>query len=101
MLNVGEENLQRFTATAKINSEITDWLKFNMNMRFTREDYVRPSALTDYFYEALAFKAWPILPLYDRNGYYYYSDDTSVAALAEGGSDKSKPIISTFRPAWK
>ena len=90
LLNVGEENLQRFTATAKINSEITDWLKFNMNMRFTREDYVRPSALTDYFYEALAFKAWPILPLYDRNGYYYYSDDTSVAALAEGGSDKKQ-----------
>lgn len=55
LLNVGEENLQRFTATAKINSEITDWLKFNMNMRFTREDYVRPSALTDYF-----TRRWPL-----------------------------------------
>lgn len=87
LLNMGEEDLQRFTATAKISSELTKWLMLNMNVRFTREDYVRPAALTDYLYEALAFKAWPILPLYDRNGHLYYSDDTSVAALEEGGSD--------------
>ncbi len=90
LIKIGEEDFQRFTATAKINSELTDWLKMNLNVRFTREDYKRPSALTDNLYEVLASKAWPILPLYDPNGHYYYSDNTSVAALAEGGVDKKQ-----------
>lgn len=90
LIRLGEESLQRFTATTKISSELTNWLRMNMNVRFTREDYVRPSALTDNLYNVLASKAWPILPLYDRNGHYYYSDDTQVAALAEGGSDKKQ-----------
>jgi TonB-linked SusC/RagA family outer membrane protein len=90
LIKLGDEGLDRFTATAKVGSELTDWLRLNMNIRFTREDYVRPSALTDYFYESLAFKAWPILPLYDRNGHYYYSDDTSVAALEEKGDDRKQ-----------
>ena len=90
LIKIGQEDLQRFTATTKINSELTNWLRLNMNVRFTREDYIRPSALTDYLYEALASKAWPILPLYDRNGHYYYSDNTQVAALEEGGSDKKQ-----------
>ena len=90
LIKIGDEGLQRFTATTKINSELTDWLKMNMNIRFTREDYIRPSTLTDNMYEVLAAKSWPILPLYDRNGYYYYSDNTQVASLAEGGSDKKQ-----------
>ncbi|MDR1718175.1 MAG: TonB-dependent receptor [Prevotella sp.] len=90
LIKLGNENLDRFTATAKISSELTNWLKLNMNMRFTREDYERPSQLTDWFYESLAYKGWPILPLYDRNGNFFYSDDTSVAGLAEGGKDKKQ-----------
>lgn len=90
LLRMGEEDLQRFTATAKINSKLTNWLKFNMNMRFTREDYERPSALTDNLYEQLAFKSWPTLPLYDRNGNYFYNDDTSIVALEKGGSDRKQ-----------
>lgn len=87
LIALGDENLNRFTATTKISSELNSWLRMNMNLRFTRQDYQRPSALTDSFYENLANKAWPILPLYDRNGYYYHSDDTSVASLAQKGKD--------------
>ena len=87
LLKMGDENLSRYTATAKIGSELTNWLRLNMSTRFTREDYERPSALTDYFYESLGFKSWPILPLYDRNGHYFHGDDTSVARLETGGKD--------------
>jgi TonB-linked SusC/RagA family outer membrane protein len=89
-LNLGNEYLKRYTATAKINSELTDWLRFGYNMRYTREDYNRPSALTDWLYESLASKAWPVLPAYDRNGYPFFSDDTSVWGLDSGGNDNTQ-----------
>lgn len=100
LIKMGEEGFQRFTATAKINSTFTEWLKFNVNVRFIREDYKKPSALTDYMYEYLASKAWPTLPLYDRNGHYYYSDNTQVAALEEGGSDKKQTDYIYFQTGF-
>jgi len=89
-IEIGDEDFKRYTATAKINSELTPWLKVNYGMRFTREDYNRPSAMTDYLYEELAAKSWPVLAVYDRNGNYLYSDNTSVLALDEGGQDRTQ-----------
>lgn len=87
-IKIGDENYQRFTATAKINSQINPWLHFNVNMRFTREDYEKPADMTDDFYSRMAFVSWPILPLYDRNGYIVHQ--SSTARLADGGSDKKQ-----------
>ena len=88
-LNLGKSNLQRYTLTAKINSELAKWLRMHLNMRFTREDYLRPADLTDNMYNLMG-RQWPVLPLYDRNGNPYISDDTSVWNLASGGSDKTQ-----------
>ena len=86
LMELGEEGYKRYNATAKIGSQITDWLKFNYSLRFSREDYERPATLTSSLYADMARQGWPVLPLYDRNGYYY--DTPSVAlGLAEGGSD--------------
>lgn len=88
-MKLGEEGLKRYNGTAKISSQITDWLQFNYNMRFTRKDYVRPSTLTYGLYESIARQGWPVLPIYDSNGYYY--DAPSMAlGLAEGGVDKTQ-----------
>ncbi len=89
-LQLGKENLKRYTLTAKINSELTSWLKFRYSMRFTREDQERPAALTDNLYSSLGYKAWPVIPAYDQNGNPFYSDDTSVWALKYGGSDRTQ-----------
>ena len=89
-LKMGQEDLQRYTATAKISSELTDWLSFRYSMRFTREDYKRPAALTDFLYESLAYKGWPVVPAYDQNGNPFYSDNTSVWALEYGGIDRTQ-----------
>lgn len=88
-MEMGEEGLKRFNATAKIGSEITDWLRFNYTMRFTREDYKRPATLTDNLYNDMARQGWPVLPLYDRNG-YYFSAPSPALGLAEGGTDKKQ-----------
>lgn len=85
LIKLGEEGLKRYTLTGKINSQVTKWLSFNLNMRFTREDYHRPNDLTDYYYESMAFKSWPLLPFVDRNGYYIHNDGTSLTNLVDGG----------------
>ena len=85
LLKLGDEGLDRYTATAKINSELTSWLRFRYNMRFTREDQNRPTAQTKRLYEKLGGDAWPVLPLYDRNGNPFFSSDNNVWALEYGG----------------
>lgn len=89
LMNIGEEGLGRYNGTAKIGTQITDWLKFNYSMRFTRKDFVRPSMLTSNLYRDIARQGWPILPLYDPNG-FYYSAPSPALGLAEGGVDKSQ-----------
>ncbi len=85
LIKLGGEDLQRYTATAKLNSQITSWLSFDFNMRFTREDYDRPARQTDGAFSNFSQNAWPILPVEDRNGHYFYSSDASPLGLADGG----------------
>lgn len=90
LIKLGDEGKKRFTATGKINSRILSWMRFNLSMRFTREDYHRPADLGWGAYEGLGSKSWPILPLYDRNGHYLHNDGTSLASIADGGTDRSQ-----------
>ena len=89
LMNLGEEGLKRYNGTAKINAILTKWLKMNYSMRFDREDYKRPSSLTNGLYSDMTRQGWPILPLYDRNG-YYYSSPSPALGLATGGTDKTQ-----------
>lgn len=89
LMNIGEEGMNRFNGTAKIGTEITGWLKFNYSMRFIRKDFKRPAKLTNNLYEVMSTQGWPVLPLYDPNG-YYYSAPSPALGLAEGGVDKTQ-----------
>lgn len=86
-MNLGEEGLKRYNAMLKVNSELTDWLRFNYSIRYVRKDYKRPSRLTNNIYYRVAVQGWPVLPVYDRNG-YLYSSPSPALALAEGGTDR-------------
>lgn len=86
-MNLGEEGLNRYNAMLKVNSELTDWLRFNYSIRFTRKDYKRPATLKASLYQEIARQGWPVLPVLDRNG-YYYSSPSPALGLAEGGVDK-------------
>ena len=71
LLNLGREDMGRYSATGKINARLTDNLKLGYSVRFIREDYTKPSAMNDGLYENLARQNWPNLPLYDNNGKLY------------------------------
>lgn len=89
LLNLGDDGLQRYTATAKLNSQVTDWLKFHYNMRFTRMDYHRPSEYTNNLLWDLSRQTWPMLPLYDPNGYWYEGPSVALR-LGESGDYKTQ-----------
>lgn len=89
MMQFNQDTYDRFTSTAKVNIKVTDWLRFNYSSRFIREDYGRPSDLTDNLYYYLIIRGWPTLPLYDPNGYLYDSP-TPALGLRDGGRDRKK-----------
>lgn len=89
LMNFGGDSYQRYTTTAKINAKISEWASISYTGRFTREDYVRPSALTNSLNSDLARQGWPMLPLYDPNG-YLYSAPSPALALRDGGRDRKQ-----------
>lgn len=86
LVKVGDDNLKRYNVSAKINSELTKWLRFSYSYRFMRKDFKRPNALGESLYLYLGGQ-WPTAPLYDRNG-HYASDQ--VLGMATGGEYKSQ-----------
>lgn len=92
LMKLGNEALNRFTGTAKINSQITDWMEFNYSMRFTREDFVRPSDLLEGMYANLVRQGWPTVPYYDPNG----NEITSFATGLEHSGNDRKQTDNTY-----
>ncbi len=91
-MKLSDDSYNRYNATAKVGVQLAKWLTMNYNMRFTRTDYLRPANLTSSLYSDMARQGWPILPLYDRNG-YYYSSPSPALGLAEGGKDTTQRDI--------
>lgn len=91
-MKLNDDKFSRYAGTAKLGIQVTKWLKLNYNMRYTRTDYIRPSALTDELYRDLARQGWPVLPLYDRNGYYFAAPSPALG-LADGGKDTQQRDI--------
>ncbi|WP_321332564.1 TonB-dependent receptor [uncultured Bacteroides sp.] len=86
LLKIAKDDLKRYNINAKISAELASWARFNYSIRFTREDYERPTNLTDGgLYEKLGRQTWPNLPVYDQNG-YFFSAPTPTLAIAEGGN---------------
>lgn len=89
LMEFNQDTYNRYTTTAKINIQLTDWAKFNYSNRFTREDLGKPTALTDVLYRDLARQGWPTLPVYDVNGYMFNSPSPAMG-LRDGGRDKTQ-----------
>ena len=88
LLRVGDDGLHRYNTTAKINANLTDWMKFNYSMRFTRNDVWRPTMFNSSFYDKLGRQSWPNLPVRDPNGFFTNngtSNGNLVQNLVEGG----------------
>ena len=88
-MNMGSDGYKRYNGTAKMSLELAKWIRMNYNMRFTRTNYHRPATLGYGLYNDMARQGWPMLPLYDRNG-YLYSSPSPALGLATGGTDTTE-----------
>jgi TonB-linked outer membrane protein, SusC/RagA family len=86
LMQFNQDIFKRYTVTGRITGKINEWATIGYNARFAREDYSRPSKLTNTLFTDLARQGWPTLPLYDPNG-YLFSSPSPALGLAEGGQD--------------
>ena len=89
LVKLNTDTFNRYTTTLKLDANVTEWATVSVKNSFVREDYERPSALTNGLYQDLARQGWPTLPLYDPNG-YLYSSPSPALGLRDGGQDKKQ-----------
>ena len=87
LMRHGDDSFQRFTLNGKITNQVTDWFSITYNMKWTREDFERPTYLTSSFFHNLARK-WPVHPAYDPNG--FPMDEGEVEQMENGGKQNSQ-----------
>ena len=68
LLKVADDHYNRFNVTAKVNAQITKWLDLNYSLRWTRENYERPTYLSGLFFHNIV-RRWPTNATHDPNGY--------------------------------
>lgn len=102
MMKLGKEDYKRYSITGKFNVDLYKWLSFGFSHRWVRNDYSRPSFMTwynsgngdineedDVLYDVTGRQGWPIIPMYDPNGYIY--DAPSPANnLINGGKARTQ-----------
>ena len=87
LMEFNTDKFKRYTTTVKVTAQITDWAKATVSNRFIREDFGRPATLTNSLFADLARQGWPVLPVYDPNG-YLYSSPSPALGLRDRGRDK-------------
>ena len=93
ILRHGDDNRQRYTATGRIDADITKWLNLTYSTRFTRTDYEAPSVMvngTDEFYHNMC-RYWPIIPTKDPNGNWVA--ESYISRLMNGGMYKTQSDV--------
>ncbi len=93
ILRHGDDNKQRYTATGRIDADITKWLNLTYSTRFTRTDYQAPSVMvngTDEFYHNMC-RYWPIIPTKDPNGHWVA--ESYISRLMDGGMYKTQSDV--------
>ena len=101
ILRHGDDNKQRYGITAKINANLTKWLKMTYSARFTRTDYQAPTVMvngTDEFYHNMC-RYWPIIPTTDPNGHYVA--ESYIERLSNGGLYKTQGDVLAQQLAFR
>lgn len=84
----GGDKFNRYSLTGKINTTLSDYVKFDYTSRFVREDYRKAAHMSDLFYHNIA-RRWPTVPVKTPDG-LYYSDASEIAQLVQGGMDNDQ-----------
>lgn len=86
-LRLASDNQKRLGGTAKIDARLSKEFQITYIGRFTESAFEQPmdaSIRDDYWF---AGQSWPLLPLYDPNG-YLFSSPSKMLASVEGGREK-------------
>jgi TonB-linked SusC/RagA family outer membrane protein len=81
-----QDKFNRYTTTLKMNAQLSDYVQVGLSNRFVREDFERPTQLTDDLMQIMARQNWPTNPLYDPNGYLFDAPSHALG-LRDGGDD--------------
>jgi len=83
LLTFNTDQKQRYSGSAKLDIQVTDWLQSNTSFRFVREDYKRPYYMPNMQY--LAMSGWANIPMYDDNG-YLTNNGPYILQIRDGGN---------------
>lgn len=84
LMRFNQDKYERFSTNVKLNAEVTPWATFSTNTRFMKDNYGRPSMMTDGLYGDILRQGWPTLPMYDPNGNMYCTPSAPLK-LRDGG----------------
>lgn len=84
LMRFGGDNYGRYNTTGRINSVLSDKTSLTYIIRYSREEFERPSYMTNSLNQNIGRQGWPVLPLYDNNGYLYDSPSPALS-LRDGG----------------
>ena len=85
LLKFGKDRMDRFNIDAKISAKLSDWVRMDYTTKWSREDYSRPTYLTQggrLFMHNIA-RRWVNVPVYDPNGHLLGRMETET--LQDGG----------------
>ena len=85
LMRFGDNHFNRYAATGKITTKFAPWGTLSYSTRWIRENYVRPTQMNGDLFQDLGRQGWPLLPLYDPNG-YLMSAPSYALPLRDGGS---------------
>ena len=87
-MNWASEKFKRYTLNARINAQLSKYVKLVYGAKWIREDYDRPSFLDagNLFFNSIA-RTWPTCPMYDDNGHILAS---TVNKIREAGRNKDQ-----------
>ncbi len=90
-LNYIEDKFERYNLITKLSSDVTDWMTFSLNSKFSYSLNNYPIGAEGdnrQMIERMLARAWPTEPIYTPNGEINVRDITQVPFLINGGSDK-------------
>lgn len=93
MMDFGDDSYNRYNLNAKFTAKMTDWFKFNANMRFARIDQERPSYDPGLYLHNIA-RRWPTNGIIMPNG--SYSDGSEIPFIMDGGRRNSESFNSNM-----
>ncbi|MCU6767470.1 TonB-dependent receptor [Barnesiella propionica] len=88
MMKLGGDTQDRIGVTAKINTKITNWLSLSYIGKFIRARYEQPSSGKGRWEYRVAAQGWPMVPVYDPNGYIFDSPSPYME-IVQAGREKN------------